>query len=96
MKWTEQPKKSQNLRDQASRLEKMDDSIGEICATEATNGGVANGDNVGEQSALGGFQGNLFTPPKQESDDFENCDNTSQNANFDLTLTQTSWICILQ
>lgn len=31
--------KSQNLQDQASRLEKMDDSIGETCATDATNGG---------------------------------------------------------
>ena len=30
--------KSQNLRDQASWLEKMDDSIGETCATDATNG----------------------------------------------------------
>ena len=30
--------KSQNQRDQASRLEKMDDSIGEICATDATSG----------------------------------------------------------
>ena len=39
--------------------------------------GVANGDNVGEQR-------NLFTPPQQESDDFENHDNTSQNANLDL------------
>ena len=32
----------------------MDDSIGEICATDATNDGVANGDNIGEQLALGG------------------------------------------
>ena len=31
--------KSQNLQDQASRLEKMDDSIGETCASDATNGG---------------------------------------------------------
>ena len=76
--------KSQNLRDQASRLEKMNDSIGETCDTDATNGGVANGDNVGEQPALGGFQRNLFTPPQQESDDFENRENTSQNANLDL------------
>ena len=75
--------KSQNLRDQASRLEKMNDSIDETCATDAANGGVANGDNVGEQSALVGFQRNLFTPPQQESDDFENRDNTSQNANLD-------------
>ena len=36
--------KSQNPRDQTSRLEKMDDStcIGETCATDATNGGMAN------------------------------------------------------
>ena len=71
--------KSHNLQDQASRLEKMDGSIGETCDTDATNGG-----KVGKQSAFGGFQRNLFTPPQQESDDFENSDNTSQNANLDL------------
>ena len=62
----------------------MEDNIGETCVTDATNGGVANGDNVGELSALGGFQRNLFTLPQQESDDFENRDNTSQNANLVL------------
>ena len=45
---------------------------------------MANVDNVAEQSALGVLQRNIFTPPQQESDDFENLDNTSQNANFDL------------
>ena len=74
--------KSQNLWDQASRLEKMDDGIGEICATDATNGGVANADNIGDQSALGGILRNLFMPPQQESEDFENGDNISQNANL--------------
>ena len=60
--------KSQNLQDQASRLEKMDDSIGEICATDATNSGVTNGDNIGEQLALGGILRNLYMPPQQESE----------------------------
>ena len=68
--------KSQNLRDQASRLVKMDDSIGETCATDAANDGVVSGDNAGEQLAFGGSQRNLFTPPQQESDEFENRDNT--------------------
>ena len=49
----------------------------------AANGGVVNGDNAGEQFVLGGFLRNLFTPPKQESNDFENRD-TSQNANLGL------------
>ena len=62
----------------------MKDSIEETCVTDATNGGVANGDNVGEQSALGGFKRNLYTPPQQKSNDFENRDNTSQNANLVL------------
>ena len=84
--------KSQYLRDQASRLQKMEDSITETCVTDATNGGVSNGDNVGEQSALGGFQRNLFTPPQQESDDFEI---VTTPVKMLIWSWQTSGICIL-
>lgn len=67
----------------------MNDSFGDsFSAIDATSGIAANGDNgdnVGEhESALGGFQRNLFMPPQQESDEFENCDNTNQNANLHL------------
>ena len=55
----------------------MNDSIDETCATDAANGGVANGDNVGEQSEKSIY---ASSTGKRR---LEHRDNISQNAYLD-------------